>query len=82
MDQLGRRYRAKHYEVVIFFNETVDNFGYGYFVVKAVMMWPFSPKKWQHGCKAERKTVSDFVRTERLKGGRKKYIFGCRGVDS
>ena len=39
---------------------------YGYFVVKTVMPSPFSAKKWPHGHKAERKTASDFVLTERL----------------
>ena len=40
--------------------------GYSYFVVKTAMPSPFSAKKWPHGRKAKRKTVSDFVSTERL----------------
>ena len=45
--------------------------GYGYFLVKTVMLSPFSAKKWLHGRKATRKAASDFAPTERLMSNRK-----------
>ena len=34
---------------------------YHVWVMKTAMLLSFSAKKWPHGCKAESKTVSDFV---------------------
>ena len=50
-------------------------FGVWLFRSETEMPWPFLDKKWLDGHKAERKTVSDFVLTERPKGGQKKEIY-------
>ena len=41
--------------------------GYNYFVVKTALPLLFLPEKWPSGCSVERKTVSDFVLTQRQK---------------
>ena len=41
--------------------------GSGYFIVKTMLPPPFLVKKLPHGCKAKRKTASNFPPTERQK---------------